>query len=55
MEKWLSLLQHIYGSHEFPNNNIFKRCEHGNIDREWLTPTSSSYIGLSRRNYLYLI
>ena len=48
MEKWLSLLQHICGFHEFPNNNIFKRCEHGNIDREWLTPTSSSYIALKR-------
>ena len=48
MGKWLSLLQHICGFHEFPNNNIFKRCEHGNIDREWLTPTSSSYIALKR-------
>ena len=48
MEKGLSLLQHICGFHEFPNNNILKRCEHGNIDREWLTPTSSSYIALKR-------
>ena len=47
-EKWLSLLSHICGFHDFPNNKIFKRCEHGDIEREWLSPTSSSFITLKK-------
>ena len=47
-EKRLSILNHICGFHEFPNNDIFKRCEHGDIDRKWLSPTSSSYIVLKK-------
>ena len=47
-EKWLSILNHICGFHEFPNNDIFKRCEHGNIGRKWLSPTLPSYIALKK-------
>ena len=47
-EKWLSLLFHISNFHEFPENTIFKRCEHGDIDRQWLEPTSAPYIALKK-------
>ena len=47
-EKWLSLLTHICGFHDFPNNKIFKRCEHGDIEREWLSPTPSSFRTLKK-------
>ena len=48
-EKWLSLLSHICGFHDFPNNKIFKRWKHGDIEREWLSPTSSSFITLTEK------
>ena len=47
-EKCLSLLFHISNFHEFPENTIFKRCEHGDIDRQWLEPTSAPYIALKK-------
>ena len=44
--KWLSILFHICNIHEFPENKIFKRCKHGDIERQWLSPDSSSFLAL---------
>ena len=31
-EKWLSITSHVINRHEFPNNKVFKKCEHGVLD-----------------------
>ena len=47
-EKWLSILFHICNIHEFPGNKVFKRCQHGYIERQWLSPDSSSFLALKK-------
>ena len=44
-EKWLSITNHVVNRHEFPNNKVFKKCEHGVLDdsarrKKWLKPGS---------------
>lgn len=35
-EKWLSLLNHIVNIHSHKENQIFRRCTHEVIEREWM-------------------
>ena len=35
-EKWLSLFNHIINKHEGHDGQLFKCCEHGPMEREWL-------------------
>lgn len=40
-EKWLSITNHVVNRHEFPNNEVLKKCEHGVLDdsgrrKKWL-------------------
>ena len=50
-EKWLFITKHVVNRHEFPNNKVFKRCEHGVLDgsarrKKWLTPGSPPHSAL---------
>ena len=35
-EKILSIVAHLTNTHEFPGNEKYTRCPHGEIDRDWL-------------------
>lgn len=44
-EKWLSITNHVVNRHDFPSNQFFKNCQHGELDestrrKKWLTPGS---------------
>ncbi|CAH1796821.1 unnamed protein product [Owenia fusiformis] len=48
-EKWLSILKHILNQHDFPQNMVFKECDHPELTQDqvrrkkWLTEDSSPY------------
>ena len=35
-EKWTSLMNHIANIHDHLENNVFKKCTHEVIERQWL-------------------
>ena len=47
-EKWLSMLNHIRGIHSWENTKLFRKCEHGQLDKErkWLKTDSPSFLAL---------
>ncbi|XP_065054534.1 uncharacterized protein LOC135683252 [Rhopilema esculentum] len=42
-EKWLSLFNHIINKHEGHDGQLFKCCEHGPMEREWLIKGKAAY------------
>ena len=47
-EKWLSMLNHIRGIHSWEDTKLFRKCEHGQLDKErkWLKTDSPSFLAL---------
>ena len=36
LEKILSIVCHLTNTHHFPENELYMRCSHNNINRNWL-------------------
>ena len=47
-EKWLSMLNHVWGNHFWEDNKLFHKCEHGQLGQEWkwLKTDSPSFLAL---------
>ena len=47
-EKWQSILYHIRGIHSWEGNQIFHKCEHGELEqkRKWLKTDSPAFIAV---------